>query len=246
MNTNIKAFFLLSFFILVLSEANSQDNRNLRAGFKITPGMNWVNANNTYAKSNGSSIGFGFAFMLDKKIQDNYYFATELNVSTMTNNVKLKDTVQHTINDGTNRTYNNISFKYRVQYIEIPLTFKFRTNENNGMRYWGQFGVAPSFIIRNSVSTTAKQLITNNNFPSDEKYNPNDSENDALDFKDYEDNFSILRASMIIGAGVEYRLSGNTSFYGGLRFNNGLTDILRDKKSKMINNVLALEIGMYF
>ena len=51
---------------------------------------------------------------------------------------------------------------------------------------------------------------------------------------------------MILGAGIEYRVSGNTSFYAGLRFNNGFSDIANDKKAKVINNVLGLELGIFF
>ncbi|MFM6984353.1 MAG: hypothetical protein ACKOXF_09480 [Chitinophagaceae bacterium] len=51
---------------------------------------------------------------------------------------------------------------------------------------------------------------------------------------------------MVLGAGIEYNLSGNTSFYSGLRFNNGFTDFLDDNRTKAINNVVGLEIGLFF
>jgi hypothetical protein len=51
---------------------------------------------------------------------------------------------------------------------------------------------------------------------------------------------------MILGAGIEYRISGNNSLYLGARFNNGFTDLLNDKRGKVINNVLGLEVGMFF
>ena len=70
--------------------------------------------------------------------------------------------------------------------------------------------------------------------------------NNNLDFTKHIDDVNFLRASMILGAGIEYNLSGNASFYAGIRFNNGFTDILDDKKSKMNNNVVGLELGFFF
>jgi hypothetical protein len=102
-------------------------------------------------------------------------------------------------------------------------------------------------LIGNKVKTTAQTVNAGNpGFPTNESYIPNASDNDNIDFVNYQDNINALRASMILGAGIEYRLSGNTSFYTGLRFNNGFTDILNDKKNKAINNVLGLEIGFFF
>jgi hypothetical protein len=106
--------------------------------------------------------------------------------------------------------------------------------------------VAPGFIIGNNVTTSATAINPATGFPTDEKYNPNTSESDVYDFLGYEDNINVFRASMILGAGIEYRISGNNSLYLGARFNNGFTDLLNDKRGKVINNVLGLEVGMFF
>ena len=198
-------------------------------------------------QKNGMNIGFSFGFMGDIKIADNYYFTPELNVTRMTNTYKLKDTMAGTlVVNNVNSQYDKISYKYNLQYIEIPLTFKFKTKESAGIRYWGQFGIAPGFIISNQVTTSASPKAGSPTFPTDEKYLPNANENDKFDFNEYQDNINVLRTSMILGAGIEYRVSGNTSFYAGLRFNNGFSDIANDKKAKVINNVLGLELGIFF
>jgi len=252
-STKLRNFLLFCVFLFSTNlmkaqtpVASAPDERNLRVGFKIVPGINWVKVKTTNVQRDGSNIGFGFAFMVDKKIKDNYYISTEVNVTTMTNAIKLRDSAVHNINDASGRKYSDISYKYKVQYIEIPVSFKFRTKEIDGLRFFGQFGLSAGFLISNNVTTTAKELITGKEFPSIEKYNPNQNDNNNLDFSTHKDNFSIIRAAMIIGAGIEYRLSGNTSLYTGLRFNNGFTDILRETRATAINNVLGLEIGMFF
>ena len=231
MKTTFKPIFLLGLVVFLNQTAMAQDNRDFRVGFKVIPGFDWVKSNSTNVQKNGMGIGYSFGVMADYAIGTNYYFSSEVNITNMTNSMK----------------FNNISYKYNLKYIEIPLMFKFRTKESNLLRYWGQFGIAPGFLISKNVGISASSLKTpSSNFPIDEKFNPNDVSNNQYDFKNYSDNVSVLRASMILGAGIEYNLHGNTSFYCGLRFNNGFTDMLRDKKSKMVNNVLGLEIGFFF
>ena len=226
--------------------SKAQDDRDFRIGFKIIPGFNWINSKSNNILKDGSGIGFSFGLMADIKLADNYFFTPEINITSMSNRMKFKDTTD-LILSGNNRSYDNVSYKYSLKYIEIPLTFKFRTNENGGMRYWGQIGIAPGFVISNTVTTSAAPSNGNATpFPETDKYLPNSGENDNLDFVDNTDNINIFRAAMILGAGIEYNLSGNTSFYTGLRFNNGFTDIRDSKKSNVINNVLGLEIGLFF
>jgi hypothetical protein len=236
-------FVVLVFFVQI---ARSQDDRDFRIGFKIIPGFNWIKSKTNNVQSDGSGIGFSFGLMADVKLDQNYFFTPELLVTSMSNRTKLRDT-NNVLLSGTNNYYNNVTHKYNLKYLEIPLTFKVRTNERGGMRYWGQFGLAPGFLISNSATTTAAPSTGNiTPYPEGDKYIPNSSDNDKLDFVDNEDDINVLRASMILGAGIEMNLSGNTSFYGGLRFNNGFTDILDNKKSKVINNVLGIEIGLFF
>ena len=246
MKTTFKPIFLLGLLVFLNQTAMAQDNRDFRVGFKVIPGFDWVKSNSTNVQKNGMGIGYSFGVMADYAIGTNYYFSSEVNITNMTNSMKLKgDTIGLLLKNGD--SFNNISYKYNLKYIEIPLMFKFRTKESNLLRYWGQFGIAPGFLISKNVGISASSLETpSSNFPIDEKFNPNDVSNNQYDFKNYSDNVSVLRASMILGAGIEYNLHGNTSFYCGLRFNNGFTDMLRDKKSKMVNNVLGLEIGFFF
>ena len=247
MNKTFKSILLLSCLSIFSFSALAQDDRDFRLGFKITPGLTYVKNKSQNVLNNGMGIGFSFGLMADVKLADNYFFSPELIVSSMTNNVKLKDTAQLTLANTTpGGYYNKVSYKYNLKYIEIPLLFKFRTNETNGIRYWGQVGVAPGFIIGSNVTATASKNNGALDFPISEKYIPNASDNDKFDFKEYQDNINVLRMSMMLGLGIEYRLGGNTSLYSGLRFNNGFTDMLNDKKSKAINNVFGLEIGLFF
>ena len=51
---------------------------------------------------------------------------------------------------------------------------------------------------------------------------------------------------MIIGAGVEYHLSGSMNLVAGLKFDNGFTDIFADARVNGRNNFLSLQVGLTF
>jgi hypothetical protein len=113
-----------------------------------------------------------------------------------------------------------------MQYIEIPLSVKLKTDENNGMKWYGQFGLTADIRIG------ARQDVKSGNTV----YADNTKATDLTKF---------LRAGMIIGGGMEYRLSGKTSLVTGLTYNNGLTNIAKNNES-IRNHYVALNIGMFF
>ena len=84
------------------------------------------------------------------------------------------------------------------------------------------FGFSPSFLIRSKKDS---------------------DEEDNISAKD---DFNIFNMNMIIGAGVEYTLSGSTVAFGGLEFNNGFFDIFDGDGAKGVTNYLGLNVGILF
>ena len=60
------------------------------------------------------------------------------------------------------------------------------------------------------------------------------------------DDTKFYRAGLIIGAGAEFEVSGNTSITAGLTFNNGFTDITSSKSSTVKNHYVAINFGVFF
>lgn len=111
--------------------------------------------------------------------------------------------------------------KNRLQYVEVPFGLKMKTNEFGKTRYFGQFGFSPGFNI------AAK---ADNNFEDD---------------IDIQEDVNLFNLNMIVGAGVEYTLSGSTVLMGGIEFNNGFLDVFKDSR-KAATNYLGLNIGVLF
>jgi opacity protein-like surface antigen len=120
-----------------------------------------------------------------------------------------------------------ILLKYKLQYIEVPLTLKLKTVKINEVRYYGQFGLSNGFMIG------AKHDVDITNGMSEKDVN-------------FKDDIKFYRAGLIIGAGAEFEVSGNTSITTGLTFNNGFTDITKDKGVTVKNHYLGINFGVFF
>ena len=118
--------------------------------------------------------------------------------------------------------------KYKLNYIEVPLTFKLRTSEIGYMTYWGQFGMGLAF-------TTAAKAEDNLRFINQlnpvngvwEASNKDDIREEVI--PDISDDIIPIRASLIVAAGVEYSLNGSTSAIFGVTYDNGFTNVLDGK-----------------
>jgi len=102
---------------------------------------------------------------------------------------------------------------HNLQYLEVPLSLKMKTNVfTKRWSIWGKFGASAAVHLTSQTELTRLEndMITENvHFNSDQ-------------------GFSLFRGSVLVGAGFECNLIGNTRMVGGIQFNNGFTNFLKD------------------
>jgi opacity protein-like surface antigen len=126
----------------------------------------------------------------------------------------------------------------KLQYIELPLTIKLMTNEIGYMRYYAVVGAGNAFNIRARADYVVPQYYAN--APTlVEKFEEVTDEN-------LQDDIALYKASLIVGAGLEYNFSGNTSLVTGITYNNGFTNILDVDGVKARAHYLELTVGVFF
>lgn len=222
-----KVYALLFLATVVTSVAHADDDsKSFRFGLKAAPNFGFIHTDTKELKNDGSQVGFTFGLLGDFIIggDRNYAFSTGL----LLNNVGGKTTFPF------NNVNLNRSTKY--QYIELPLTLKLMTNEIGYITYYGQIGADAAFNIAaksdyDTFDQTGKLV--------------------RMTDEDVMDNTELFRASLIVGAGLQYNFSGNTSLLLGLTYNSGFTNILKDVKVgdtelKARQNYIELTVGMYF
>jgi opacity protein-like surface antigen len=206
---------------------NAQSEQKFHFGLKAAPSLAWITTDTKGFESSGTKLGFSYGLITEFNFTPNYAFATGVDITYRGGNSKYS----FKANDSTTT---NIEEKYNLQYVEIPLTLKLKTNEIGYLTYFLQFGVAPGFNIR-AKSDRKITTQTGSNISTESE--------DNVDIKDDINNFNL---SMIIAGGLEYTLSGSTVLLAGITFNNGFLDILDDSAIKANSDYLALTVGVLF
>jgi len=255
-----KHLLSLIVFALIGSAVFAQDDRPVRIAFAIQPSSSWFKPEGKIIEADGARLGFAYGILTDFMIagNSNYAFGTGVMINSVGGT--LKSSRYHDeftpIDANTTALLDEFAIateKYRLQYLEIPLTLKLKTNEIGYLTYYGQFGLNLSFNIKS-------RLDVEYDFPSSQPLSQEDL-NVGSDI-------NLIRTALQVGAGAEYNISGETRIVAGLVWNNGLTDtfnldefkadpdgtpdiadnniIARDKGRKAIQNHFGLLIGVFF
>lgn len=205
---------LLVLFAGNLFAQQTLSDYGFRLGLTAHPTFGWVKPQ--VGKSNSISLGFSYGLLGDFNFAENYSFSTGLTITTI--NGKSTEVLSTT----SPAAY---ELKYKLQYIEVPLTVKLKTAKMGDIKWYGQFGLSNDFKIG------AKQDAKASGAPG--------ISNQSVDIKFY-------RAGLILGAGGEFDLSGSTSIMAGLTYNNGFTDITSSKNTSVRNHYVGLNLGVFF
>jgi opacity protein-like surface antigen len=121
-------------------------------------------------------------------------------------------------------TFDSLSFKgtTKLQYVELPITIKLKTAEIGYMTYFGQIGFDAGINVA-------------------AKYEP-----EGGDAVDVADDTNLLRMALVVGGGLEYNFSENTSGLLGLKYSNGFTSINDGDGDKVKLHYFELTAGVLF
>jgi hypothetical protein len=233
--------------IVVLGANFSFAQKGFRFGMKAAPMFCWMKPdfsiggiNDFSAQGGGGKLGFVWGPMAEIQLNETFLISTgvDINYTSFRLEGNMKDSV-----GGESRV--EWDQKYKARFIEVPVMLKFRTKEIGYLRYFGLFGLGAGF--RYSAKTEFSRTYTS---PTA----------NTTTFSNNESNTYVkgFRGSMLVGAGVEYSLSGNTALVGSLVFNNGITNMLQKQENEpatdqfnsvkeiAITNYMQLNIGILF
>ncbi len=215
-------FLLISFF----NKAQGNDN-TWRLGLKASPSISWINPDIREIDYESTSLGFSYGLIADWFFSETYSVSANLFITHQGGEVSFENDQIYSF-DGNNLKNRD----FDLQYVEIPLLLKMRTREFGYFTFYGQFGFSPGFNIKARA---------------DDIYFDGSKENDL----NIEDDVYTLKASIVMGAGVEYSLLQNTAIVMGLNYNNGFSNMFdkgsySNKKIAARPSYVELTIGMMF
>jgi hypothetical protein len=226
----MKHKIILSTVIILFGFQTFAQLKPFRFGVKAAPNVAWISADTEDYENDGAVLGFSWGFLADITLMEHYFLKTGFNFDYLNGKLILPF---EDINDS---IFGFLHRKYNLRYLEIPLTFKMRTNQFGKFAIYGHIGFGAGFRMRARSQ--------------DELYN----ENGGLlwnDDKDITDNLTLVRGSLIVGVGTEFFVDQSTSIILDFTFNNGLSNILKDDvKIKGVDkgyiHYFQLNIGVMF
>lgn len=214
------------------SSSGGSDTKNFHFGLNVTPGLYWLKPNSSNNKGNGSSFGFGYGVNLEFYFTQNYGFCTGLEVTSF----KAKYT--NTINDNNSNVLKDSITTHdplNLEYLQIPLLLKMKTNEIGLMRYFGQVGLGTGVLLKATDSYTVSGGMTQ--LPSSSYSKDNVSVHSQT---------NLLRLSLVIGLGVEYNIASSTSLQFAANFDNGFLNVNKSSNSQILSKGITLTVGVLF
>ena len=218
--------FLTLLFILALCYHSNAQN-DIRFGFQLSPNLTWLITNDNTITREGTNIGLRLGVMGEYYFAERYAITGGLGFafgqgggltherggnffpnSALTN---------PNLNSGAGSLPDGVELGYQVQYIEIPLGLKLRTDEIGYLRY---FAEVPVFTF--SFRAQSKGAI----------FAPDISEENL----DINKDITPVNISWGVGGGIEFSITSNAVLIAGIYYNNNFIDLTRDR-----NAVTAIE-----
>lgn len=206
----------------------------VRVGLTASPAISWFKGADKNVNSGKVRMGLEYGLLLNinlSKHNQNYALETGLTGVLMGGNA-VYDTLVYPA-DTIFGYRNGVDARFKMQYLNIPITLKLKTNQIGYITYYGQLGFVPGFKVGGRVDSDALGY-----------------ENEKLS----KDNETIFKAPLFalgltVGGGVEYALNDRTALILGINFVNNFTNGIKVKtedKDKQAFKYLLLRLGIMF
>lgn len=199
---------------------------DLRFGLQMSPTFSWMNTNDNLINSDGTNLGLKLGLLGEYYFQERNSISTGINFHFNTGGTLFYEESFDEVNiwnddvdivSDTSFT-GGTSFKYALQYVEIPFGLTLRTREFGYLQYY----VRP--LITLGLLTQSRGNVVNTSFIDPEE---------SFDIGSATNPFNL---SWGLGAGVEYNISPNTALIGGIAFQSGFADVTKDKNTQLVRS----------
>ncbi|MFC2152719.1 porin family protein, partial [Bacteroidota bacterium] len=174
--------------------------------------------------NDGSKFGVNIGLNMDKFFTDNYAIMTGVSIDNTGGNLKFEGTKTLSTGSGEEVLPAGSTIHYKLQYINIPLGLKLKTNEIGYWTFFTHLGLNGGINIKATAEVDGFAL---------------ENENISKEIR-------LFDLGYFIGAGLEYSIGGNSAIVVGLTYTNGFIDITDGNDSKVTLGNVAIRIGVLF
>lgn len=221
-------FFVLSMLVFFSISTFAQ---NFRLGFQASPHFTWMNSSKGDIVNQEIKLGIKYGLEADIYLAGYPRYSLNTGLFVSNNTFVARYTVAEPFFINTTTFNVPVDLRYKLNYLEVPLNIKLRSDQFYRMTFYGQFGLSNLF----NISATAQS--------SDSQFS-GESLNNGINNR----TISFYNLNMIMGGGVEYDVGGNTALNFGIQYSNGLSDVtdISNLDEKTVFNSLRITIGVLF
>ncbi|MEZ5012790.1 MAG: outer membrane beta-barrel protein [Chitinophagales bacterium] len=198
----------------VIAGIHSAEAQSFRYGPAIAPAIGFWKVDGDLYVANGARFGFQAGIMAEQTIgsAERFAFTTGLNWNTNPGGFE-------TVATGNQAK----AWQFKVHSLDIPLTFRLRSDELGSNVLYAQYGMTLGFTVASKISR--------------------DGGKDGGEGFDYEG----FNPSLTMAVGMEHILDNDKSLLFGLFFQNGIKNMVIDNANddNMYPQQIGLRVGMF-
>lgn len=190
----------------------------------LDPQFTWLSSDEGSIDPDGSIFQLGASLQMNYFFDKNYAFTLGFGINNLGGNLLYADSTEFISKGESVFVTPGQSAKLKLQYLDIPVGLKLKTEELGYGTFFFELGFNPMININASVTTDDESLYKEN----------------------IKESINAFCLGYHAGVGIEYRLGGSTAAIGGIRWTSGLTDVTDNDRANIKINALSIHLGILF
>ncbi len=217
-----RIFIIIAFFV---SSHSVYGQGKMRFNVHVDPQFAWFKSSDSdKINPNGSIFHMQAGLQMDYYFQENYAFVLGFGINNLGGKLLYEDSTSYSNGNQDVNIEPGQKVTMNLQYLDIPIGLKLKTEELGYGTFFLQLGFNPMFNINAHIT----------------------SEDGSFEKDDIKASVSTFNLAYHVGAGLEYRLGGNTALIGGVRWTSGLTNVTENDGVNLSLNAVSIHLGILF
>jgi hypothetical protein len=219
----MKQIILIS-IMLIFSILSS--GQKVKLGFQASPQLSWMTSSSEDILNVQTRFGIKYGLEADIFLYGIPRYSLNTGLYVTNHSFKARYDIDAPLILGDKTLSNPVDIKFKLNYLEIPLNIKLRSDQFYRLTYYGQFG------LTNLINIGATAVSSDSN----------------LNGANVNESIGFYNLGLLMGAGAEYDVGGNTALNFGIQYTNYFIDATTIKAldEKTTINTIRFVIGVMF
>lgn len=209
---------------IIVAACNLCKAQDYKFGVSADPIIGWFRSDVDSIRNAGTRAGFDLTVRGERPLTGNISMTGGISFINSGGRLKNSHPVYFRLQNFITYVKANNPVIYRIQYISVPVGFKFSTNETGDYTFFGELGLDPKIVIRGRVDIPSNNLSNERAMKEINRFN----------------------MGWYINGGVNYLINDTFSVVLGIGFENNFADVTRDVGSQGTDKISQRFIRFIF